>query len=124
MTSVPLHCQLREVISKIQQCQHSLNRTVAAVHTWVIEGDLPSIDNECASIKSSAIAAMETLWADLHSILHRSRDWRAQPDPPRAIQPCYPVSMDTPRAKVTITSTATSASPLDDFVVDEPEWRM
>ena len=30
MTSdIPIHCQLREVIGKIQQCQHSLNRTVA-----------------------------------------------------------------------------------------------
>ena len=75
MTSdIPVHCQLGEVIRKMQQCQHSLNRTFAALYTWVIEGDISSIDNECASIKSSAIAAMETLCADLHSILQRSRD--------------------------------------------------
>ena len=46
-------------------------KTFAALHTWVIEGDLSSIDNECDSIKSSAIAAMETLYADLHSILYQ-----------------------------------------------------
>ena len=64
MTSdIPVHCQLTEVIRKMQQCQHSLNRTFAALHTWVIEGDLSSIDNERTSIKISAIAAMETLCA-------------------------------------------------------------
>ena len=75
MTSdIPVHCQLREVIRKMQQCQHSLNRIFAAVHTWVIEGDHSSIDNECASIKTSAIAAMEMICADLHYNLHLSRD--------------------------------------------------
>ena len=75
MTSdIPVHCQLREVIRKMQQCQHSLNRIFAAIHTWVIEGDLSSKDNECASIKTSAIAAMEMICADLPSILHHRRD--------------------------------------------------
>ena len=42
----------------------------------------------------------------------------------RFVPHCEPVYMDTPRAKVSITSTATSASSLDDFAIDEPEWRM
>ena len=42
----------------------------------------------------------------------------------QGIEPCGPVSIDTPRANVPITTTATSASSLADVTIDEPEWRM
>ena len=51
-------------------------------------------------------------------------DWRAVCSDYPGVQPCNLMSMDTPRVKVPITSTATSASSLDDFAIDEPEWLM
>ena len=42
----------------------------------------------------------------------------------QGIEPCGPVSIDTPRAQAPITTTATSASSLADYTNDEPEWRM
>ena len=52
-------------------------------------------------------------------------DGRAQGAPTtREVQPCDPVFLDTPRARVPVTSTITSASSLEDFANDEPEWRM
>lgn len=71
-TNVPIHCQLRSTIKKMQDCRHTLNRAFTAMHTWANEGDLASINRECIIVKSSVSTTMGSLSNDLEGMLHSS----------------------------------------------------
>ena len=61
-SKLPIQCQIRCTINKIRDSQHTLNRSMAALQTWAMEGDMASINKECSVVKCSIAITMEFQW--------------------------------------------------------------